>query len=696
VAKQQFPDLKTWLENLGLEKYVEVFEREEIVFSVLPDLTDADLERIGLPLGPRKTLLRAVAAMAREPGPQRGFSYGEKTDEAAHQEFGELTKLAEEKATLEATLARREAEYQKRETEAAARQEAEAKARAEADAKWEAEAKARAAAEEKARLDSIEKAKKEGQAELAKWEAEYQSREADAKAKADAEVKARREMEERARKEAEVRAKVEAETRARREAEERARREADAKAQAEADAKAKKNAEELAKRLAEIAKRESELKARGAMAPRRKDPFVQIFIIFVVVGAGVIGAHYWSISRDEVRLVELTSALDAATKASQELNLARQRQEELRKKVDAARLAESDAQAKGDQAKLKELQEQTRKAEAEAQKQNELVKQREADAKKATDMAKAADAKKQTEATKAAERAVQEKATQEKAAQERAQSERLVTEKAAAEKAAAEKALAAKPPPVSVAAAAPREAGLPGRYAFRLLAVGSGLCGRIGIQEDIEIRPGSPQGISGRDFSDLRIQSTQDGSIVANLWGNSVGQSGTMDIKLAGRSTPTGFAGTYDSRGAQLVCTGQWTLVRKASKEAERTAAPEKAPPVSLAAIAPEGVLPGRYVFHIMTASGPGCDALGGQEDIEIRASSAQGISGRDFTNLRFQSTQDGSVAATARILARRTFGETKLAGRATATGYAGTYEWRPPTTGLACSGEWTLVRKGD
>jgi class 3 adenylate cyclase len=46
-----------------------VFERDEIDLDVLAQLSEADLEKIGLPLGPRKKLLGAIATMARDPRP---------------------------------------------------------------------------------------------------------------------------------------------------------------------------------------------------------------------------------------------------------------------------------------------------------------------------------------------------------------------------------------------------------------------------------------------------------------------------------------------------------------------------------------------------------------------------------------------------------------------------------------------------
>jgi class 3 adenylate cyclase len=50
-----------WLEAIGLAKYQSVFADNEIDWSLLPKLTDLDLKELGLPLGPRKKLLEAIA-----------------------------------------------------------------------------------------------------------------------------------------------------------------------------------------------------------------------------------------------------------------------------------------------------------------------------------------------------------------------------------------------------------------------------------------------------------------------------------------------------------------------------------------------------------------------------------------------------------------------------------------------------------
>ena len=55
---QQIAD---WLKTLGMSEYAERFAENAIDFSVLPDLTDQDLEKLGVLLGHRRKLLRAIA-----------------------------------------------------------------------------------------------------------------------------------------------------------------------------------------------------------------------------------------------------------------------------------------------------------------------------------------------------------------------------------------------------------------------------------------------------------------------------------------------------------------------------------------------------------------------------------------------------------------------------------------------------------
>src|SRR5215475_8873663 len=55
-------DVRDWLRGLGLSQYEQTFEDSKIDADVLADLTDGDLEKIGIPLGDRKRLLKAIAA----------------------------------------------------------------------------------------------------------------------------------------------------------------------------------------------------------------------------------------------------------------------------------------------------------------------------------------------------------------------------------------------------------------------------------------------------------------------------------------------------------------------------------------------------------------------------------------------------------------------------------------------------------
>jgi predicted ATPase/class 3 adenylate cyclase len=57
-------DVGSWLRSLGLEKYEYIFIANAIDTDVLPDLTENDFEKLGIPLGDRKRLMKAVRGMA--------------------------------------------------------------------------------------------------------------------------------------------------------------------------------------------------------------------------------------------------------------------------------------------------------------------------------------------------------------------------------------------------------------------------------------------------------------------------------------------------------------------------------------------------------------------------------------------------------------------------------------------------------
>ena len=64
-------DVAQWLNAIDLGQYEALFREHEIDADVLPDLTEADLEKIGVPLGHRKRLMRAIAGLAPSPAAPR-------------------------------------------------------------------------------------------------------------------------------------------------------------------------------------------------------------------------------------------------------------------------------------------------------------------------------------------------------------------------------------------------------------------------------------------------------------------------------------------------------------------------------------------------------------------------------------------------------------------------------------------------
>jgi class 3 adenylate cyclase len=67
-------EIADWLDKLGMSEYAQRFGENRIDFSVLPDLTDQDLEKMGVVLGDRRKILRAIAGLddaekaAQKPG----------------------------------------------------------------------------------------------------------------------------------------------------------------------------------------------------------------------------------------------------------------------------------------------------------------------------------------------------------------------------------------------------------------------------------------------------------------------------------------------------------------------------------------------------------------------------------------------------------------------------------------------------
>src|SRR5262245_246679 len=58
-------NIEKWLEDLGLGKYVGVFGHNDIDFRVLPELTEDDLKHLGVSLGHRRILQKAIASLSQ-------------------------------------------------------------------------------------------------------------------------------------------------------------------------------------------------------------------------------------------------------------------------------------------------------------------------------------------------------------------------------------------------------------------------------------------------------------------------------------------------------------------------------------------------------------------------------------------------------------------------------------------------------
>jgi len=64
-------DLRGWLRGHGLEQYADAFEANDIDLDILAELSERDLEQLGLSLGNRRRLLKAIAGAAATPTPSK-------------------------------------------------------------------------------------------------------------------------------------------------------------------------------------------------------------------------------------------------------------------------------------------------------------------------------------------------------------------------------------------------------------------------------------------------------------------------------------------------------------------------------------------------------------------------------------------------------------------------------------------------
>jgi len=64
------PDLHDWLTRFGLEALNDILVEHDIDLDILPDLAEADFEKLGISLGQRRRLMKAVASLAETPPPE--------------------------------------------------------------------------------------------------------------------------------------------------------------------------------------------------------------------------------------------------------------------------------------------------------------------------------------------------------------------------------------------------------------------------------------------------------------------------------------------------------------------------------------------------------------------------------------------------------------------------------------------------
>ncbi|HEY1983257.1 MAG TPA: adenylate/guanylate cyclase domain-containing protein [Xanthobacteraceae bacterium] len=79
-------DLRDWLGRHKLEQYADAFEANDIDLDILPELNDGDLEKLGVSLGNRRRLLKAIAEGGSAAAKQ---DFGAKQDLAAKQDLPE-------------------------------------------------------------------------------------------------------------------------------------------------------------------------------------------------------------------------------------------------------------------------------------------------------------------------------------------------------------------------------------------------------------------------------------------------------------------------------------------------------------------------------------------------------------------------------------------------------------------------------
>jgi class 3 adenylate cyclase/predicted ATPase len=86
-------DIEKWLRGLELQQYAAVFRDNAIDAEILPELTDVDLEKLGVLLGHRKRLLKAIAALAAPAAAMQATSVGSAPSHGHDAERRQLTMM---------------------------------------------------------------------------------------------------------------------------------------------------------------------------------------------------------------------------------------------------------------------------------------------------------------------------------------------------------------------------------------------------------------------------------------------------------------------------------------------------------------------------------------------------------------------------------------------------------------------------
>ena len=60
-------ELRDWLRRLKFEQYAEIFEANDIDLDILPELSERDLEQLGVSMGNRRRLRKALAERDAQP-----------------------------------------------------------------------------------------------------------------------------------------------------------------------------------------------------------------------------------------------------------------------------------------------------------------------------------------------------------------------------------------------------------------------------------------------------------------------------------------------------------------------------------------------------------------------------------------------------------------------------------------------------